>query len=510
MLEWTGERYIPTAKPEEVGAEIHYERLHRYFFAAQFVKDKTVLDAGCGEGYGSYILSKYARKVVGIDIDEKSIKHASSTYIRSNLEYLVGPITDIPIEGKEVFDVVVCFEVLEHIAEHDEMLKEVKRMLKKDGIFIVSTPNKKVYSDDPSYQNPFHVKELYFDEFKALLGRYFKHLYFFGQRVYPSSQIWYFSDEETGKESNEFVIERAEKGFVKVEADRKEPMYFIAIASDTPLKKMDYRSYLTDVSNVLISNFKKYITQLEKRIIGMKEEIDRLNTVFEQKERQIKELQENLIQLKSELLEKSNLISELENVLSSKNSELEGLMKEVEGLRALIGEKDAEIERLNKELESEKVRVLELTDDRMKLSAEIDSMESRIEEYEREIEKLRAEIGEKDKRIREFSSELEKKAKELEDKKRLIEELQQENQRVKSELSAKDEQLRNLTEENLRLSSELDSIKFSLTWRAVMRWHSVVERIAPLGTRRRRWYDLGIKGLRILVNKGPSELLSSF
>jgi len=122
MLKWTGERYIPDVSPEEVEVEIHYEHLHRYLFATQFVKNKVVLDLGCGEGYGSYILSKVAKRVLGIDIDEKSIKHASSRYIRENLEFLQGSATEIPIDGEEIFDVVVCFEVLEYISEHEKML----------------------------------------------------------------------------------------------------------------------------------------------------------------------------------------------------------------------------------------------------------------------------------------------------------------------------------------------------------------------------------------------------
>jgi len=78
----------------------------------------------------------------------------------------------------------------------------------------------------------------------------------------------------------------------------------------------------------------------------------------------------------------------------------------------------------------------------------------------------------------------------------------EEIERLRADLSVKDGEIRKLSEEILRLSSELDSIKSSVTWRAVMKWHSFVERVAPLGTRRRRWYDLGIKGLRILVGEG--------
>jgi protein-L-isoaspartate O-methyltransferase len=73
MLEWTGERYLPFVDPKISGAEIHYEHLHRYAFAAQFVKGKNVLDFASGEGYGSYMLSKEAESVICIEIGEKCL-----------------------------------------------------------------------------------------------------------------------------------------------------------------------------------------------------------------------------------------------------------------------------------------------------------------------------------------------------------------------------------------------------------------------------------------------------
>ena len=87
MLEWTDERYLPFVDTKISGAEIHYEHLHRYAFAAQFVKGKKVLDLASGEGYGSYMLSKEAELVIGIEIDERTVKHASSKYISDNLEF---------------------------------------------------------------------------------------------------------------------------------------------------------------------------------------------------------------------------------------------------------------------------------------------------------------------------------------------------------------------------------------------------------------------------------------
>ena len=74
MIEWTGERYVPGME----GAEIGYEHLHRYAFATQFVRNKRVLDLASGEGYGSNLLAKTAKQVVGIDIDEQAVRHAIS------------------------------------------------------------------------------------------------------------------------------------------------------------------------------------------------------------------------------------------------------------------------------------------------------------------------------------------------------------------------------------------------------------------------------------------------
>ena len=276
MLEWTGERYLPFVDPKICGAEIHYEHLHRYSFALHFVKSKRVLDLACGEGYGSYILSKPAEHVVGIDIDEKTIKHASSKYIKNDLEFIRGSVLEVPVEGEMLFDVIICFEILEHVKEHEELMKEVKRLLKDDGIFIVSTPNKKAYSDDVAYKNPFHEKELYFDEFKELLKRYFDYVYFFGQRVYAGSHLW--SLTQVNEIGEEYVIEKSENGFSVTNYEKKEPVYFIAVVSDKEIdiSKLTLRSYLTDVDNTVFDNFRRHIRNLEGVIAEKDAEINKM------------------------------------------------------------------------------------------------------------------------------------------------------------------------------------------------------------------------------------------
>ena len=251
-LKWTGERYLPGTDPKICGVEIHYEHLHRYAFASHLVKDKDVLDLACGEGYGSYKLSRAARSVIGIDIDSKAVDHAQCQYQCDNLRFMQGSILDVPIIGEKKFDVIICFEAMEHIEEHVKLLSEVKRLLRDDGMFIVSTPNKKVYTDDHSYHNPFHVKELYLEEFSDLLRTYFSNLGFFGQRVFTGSNIWRLYTDSENSKNFDFVIE-ADKEKFRFEAEsNKIPLYFIAVASNVPLNDMmPEKSYMVDLSNTL-------------------------------------------------------------------------------------------------------------------------------------------------------------------------------------------------------------------------------------------------------------------
>src|SRR6187431_2556894 len=107
-LEWTGERYLP-----EVDGEISLEHVHRYLIARELAHNKRVLDIACGEGYGADILAGAATQVVGVDIAEKAVSHASSRYIRPNLQFKQGTCHAIPLADSSV-DLVVSFETIEH------------------------------------------------------------------------------------------------------------------------------------------------------------------------------------------------------------------------------------------------------------------------------------------------------------------------------------------------------------------------------------------------------------
>lgn len=150
----------------------------RYKFASKYVKNKKVLDIACGSGYGTMMLSRAgAHKVTGIDIDQNTILDLKKQYSSiSNFEFISGSVYEIPFPD-EHFDVLVSMETLEHLAYPDIFLKEAKRVLKKSGKIILSTPLNEG-QDRLTPQNPYHVREYNFSEIKNMMNKYFFNLEF--------------------------------------------------------------------------------------------------------------------------------------------------------------------------------------------------------------------------------------------------------------------------------------------------------------------------------------------
>lgn len=173
-LPFTGERFVPDMSEKYIVAE-HYQR---YNAVLNIVKGKKVLDAACGAGYGTALMASVAEEVTGIDISSEAISFANHRYSDiSNAKYLEASIAELPFSDN-TFDVIVSFETIEHVNEdlQNKFLKEIKRCLKDDGILVMSSPDKRTYSDLPGFNNEFHVKEFYFDEFDAFLHREFKYV----------------------------------------------------------------------------------------------------------------------------------------------------------------------------------------------------------------------------------------------------------------------------------------------------------------------------------------------
>jgi SAM-dependent methyltransferase len=163
-LPLTGERTVPG-----VPAENYWFRRHEaaYEFAAGFVTGRDVLEVGCGEGYGTALLATSARRVLGVDYDAATVAHAAATYRRPH--FVRGNLAALPVADAAV-DVVESLQVVEHVWDYGEYVRECRRVLRPDGVLILTTPNRLTFSpglDRPV--NPFHTKEFTACELTGLL-----------------------------------------------------------------------------------------------------------------------------------------------------------------------------------------------------------------------------------------------------------------------------------------------------------------------------------------------------
>lgn len=220
-LKFTGERFLPG-----VGGEIWYEHWHRYHFAAKLVTGREVLDVACGTGYGSALLARQARHVVGADISDETIEHARVFYAAmTNLAFRQADCAALPFPDAN-FDAVVCFETIEHIDAQATFLDEVRRVLRPEGFLVLSSPNKLEYSDRRGFANPYHLRELYREALASLLAPRFPYTKWFGQRMSFFSVVWPEQGDGVGE-----VFEVAEASAADASPGHARPLYFIVAAS---------------------------------------------------------------------------------------------------------------------------------------------------------------------------------------------------------------------------------------------------------------------------------------
>lgn len=257
-LNFTGERIVT-----KINEYWTLEHLHRYAIVKDLVVGKNILDIACGEGYGSNILSQYALSVVGIDISKEAINHASKKYQKKNLRFLQGSATSIDLT-KSSIDVIVSFETIEHLEEHDLMLQQIKKVLKEDGILIISSPDKKNYSDKTGYENPFHLKELYAHDFEILIKKYFANTVMLFQKSAVTSIIT--TDNANNKKLREF--EGDYKKLIEISKPSEDAMFNICLASSnkTEIEKLKFDSVFYDKSmnDFYFNNTSKYFELQEK------------------------------------------------------------------------------------------------------------------------------------------------------------------------------------------------------------------------------------------------------
>lgn len=221
-LPFTGERFTP-----ECLREIWYEHYHRYAFARSLVKGRQVADVACGEGYGAALLAGAADSVVGVDIDPASVAHARQRYADiANLRFECADATRLPFADASL-DAIVSFETIEHLHAQTELIAEFARVLKPDGLLILSSPDKRTYSEARDYHNEFHVRELYREELLALLTPAFPALWLYGQKLLFQSLIWTL--DRPPQSASVHTLRAASQQLL--DTPEYPPLYFIAVCA---------------------------------------------------------------------------------------------------------------------------------------------------------------------------------------------------------------------------------------------------------------------------------------
>ncbi|WP_428341709.1 class I SAM-dependent methyltransferase [Mycobacterium sp.] len=164
-LPLTGERTIPG-----LDVENYWFRRHEVVYQqlAQRCVGRDVLEAGCGEGYGADLIADVARQVTAVDYDEATVAHVREHYPR--VRVIQGNLAELP-QPDQSCDVVVNFQVIEHLWDQPQFVRECARVLRPSGVLMMSTPNRITFSpgrDTPI--NPFHTRELNAQELTELLS----------------------------------------------------------------------------------------------------------------------------------------------------------------------------------------------------------------------------------------------------------------------------------------------------------------------------------------------------
>jgi SAM-dependent methyltransferase len=315
LPEFTGERLIPGL----VDVDLLNEHMARYTFAVRLARGKRVLDAGCGAGYGSAELAYVAAQVTGVDVAADAVEYARANYAAENLRFEQASVTGLPFADSS-FDLVVAFEVIEHLEDWRGLLNEARRVLAPSGQLIVSTPNKLYYTESRGAQgaNPFHVHEFDFAEFTAELKTVFPHVSMFLENHVEGVA---FQPYESGN-TVETRVDAAEPA-------PDESHFFVAVCAHRPQIGNPTFLYVPRSANVLRER-ERHIAVLEKELTL--------------KDEWLHKAQEDLSKFDCEH-------QKLLGMFRQQQAELERSNLWADELNAQVGERDARVVALQEELE---------------------------------------------------------------------------------------------------------------------------------------------------------------
>ena len=322
MVEFTGERVIPG----QVNDDLWSEHVARYAYARRYAEGRRVLDAGCGTGYGSAELAQSALVVTGIDVAPQAIGFARATYPIPSLRFLVASCAVMPFP-ENAFDLVVAFEVIEHLPDHRAFLQECARVLTHHGLFIVSSPNRKYYAESraKSGPNPYHVHEFEAREFVEELSGVFQNVRLLLQNriesfaFHPASSFWPAEARIDGGGGN-----------------AEDAHFLIGLCSFGPLPEPTSFVYVPRAANLLrereqhVQLLQEQLTQTKRWLHDTQTERDSLLDLFRKQKEELDDRTHWAQRLNRELESSAQRIVDLQNELDTVTSGYEAKVNELE------------------------------------------------------------------------------------------------------------------------------------------------------------------------------------
>lgn len=330
MSEFTGERVIPG----QVEPDLWAEHVARYAFAARFAAGKRVLDLGCGTGYGTSELAKYATEAVGVDIAPEAIDYAAEHY--RNARFLLGSAADAHVE-EESFDLVTSFELIEHLSDPRSLMEQAKNALHPSGLFIVSTPNKLYYAEarGDSGPNPFHEHEFEYLEFAYALREVFPYV-----KVLLQDRLESFAFYEPGAEAN------GGSQVLRATNDVTAANFFVAICSREPVPYIPPFVYVPSAANLL--------RERETHIHKLEDELKQVHTWLAETTAARDELLARQAALEDDLQDKTQWAKDLQSSLAAAQTRVVEVQDEFTAYQReatrVTGELNAVLDALNVEV----------------------------------------------------------------------------------------------------------------------------------------------------------------
>lgn len=282
------ERFVPD---QDRGRLIEVEHVCRYQWAAHAAKERTVLDAGCGTGYGSRLLAAGgAREVVGVDIAQAVLESVAPS-MPDSVRLQAGDLRKLDLDD-DMFELIVCFEVIEHVDDPSTVLDELVRVLAPGGLLLISSPNRGVYQPG----NPHHLHEFVPSELEAELAARLSNVQLVRQHDYVVSAL--LSDVHYAQGGGAEIPDLAVHKLVGDTPGNE--VYTIAMASDSALPEMgelaamtgtlELREWLSvfETQTGAIAAKDNHIGELQARL----EERDRLAELLVDAERRLAEVPE--------------------------------------------------------------------------------------------------------------------------------------------------------------------------------------------------------------------------